>query len=110
MLQFKISPASTANIQAKNVLQGHRGNVTSVAFSLSSSWLLSASTDGTLRIWDLASLTCQREISNRAGINRAVLHPNEIEVITADEGGLIKVWDLNKSESTVELVHDMDEK
>ena len=99
--------ASTANVQAKNVLQGHRGNVTSVAFSPSSAWLLSSSTDGTLRIWESSTLTCQREIVNRASINRAILHPSEIEVITADEAGLVKVWDLNKSESLIELVNRM---
>ncbi len=104
LVKFTLFEASTANVQAKNVLQGHRGNVTSVVFSPTSSWLLSASTDGTLRIWQLYTLTCQREISNRAGINRAILHPNEIEVITGDEAGLIKVWDLNKSESLIELV------
>lgn len=96
--------ASTANIQAKNVLQGHRGNVTSLAFSASLAWLLSASTDGTIRIWNLEDLSCQRELQNRSGINRAVLHPNQVEVLTADEGGWVKVWDLNRSESTVEMV------
>lgn len=97
--------ASTANIQAKNILQGHTGNVTSLAFQSSTNWLFTASTDGTVRIWDLPGLKCQKEFKNKAGINCAVLHPNQAEIIIGDEAGFVRVLDLLKGSFTVEMVH-----
>lgn len=92
--------ASTANIQAKNILQGHRSNVTSVAFQSSGNWLFTASTDGSIKIWDLPGLKCQREFFNKSSINGAVLHPNQVEIIMGDESGFVKVLDLTKGTGT----------
>jgi WD40 repeat protein len=67
-------------------------------------WLFTASTDGTVRIWDFPGLKCQKEFTSKASINSAVLHSNQTEIITADESGFIKVLDLIKGSFTIELV------
>ena len=105
-ISFIFFIASTANIHAKNILQGHTGNVTSAAFQSSMQWLFTASTDGTIKIWDFPGLKCQKEFAAKASINRAVLHPNQAEIIVADEAGFIKVLDLLKDGGlfTIEMV------
>ena len=99
--------ASTANIQAKNIIQSHSGNVTSTGFPASGNWMFTASTDGTLKIWDFPGLKCQKEIGNKFAINKAILHPNQAEIIIADESGCIKVLDLLKGTFTIEMVQEM---
>lgn len=98
------SLASTANIQAKNILQGHTANITSIVFQSSCQWLFTASTDGTIRISDFPGLKCQKEFTNKAGINKAVLHPNQVEILIGDDAGYVKVLDLLKGSFTVEMV------
>lgn len=96
--------ASTANIQAKNIIQSHAGNVTSAGFPASGHWMFTASSDGIIRIWDFPGLKCQKEFLNKAAINKAVLHPNQAEIIIADESGYIRVLDLLKGTFTVDMV------
>lgn len=97
--------ASTANIQARNILQSHSGNVISVGFPASGHWMFTASTDGTLKIWDFPGLKCQKEFGNKSQINKAILHPNQAEVIIGDESGYVRVLDLLKGTFTIEMVN-----
>lgn len=99
--------ASTANLQAKTILQGHTSNITSVAFQSASQWLFTASTDGVVRIWDFPGLKCQKEFQNKSAINRAVLHPNQAEIIVGDESGRVRVLDLIKGAFTIEMVQEL---
>lgn len=77
-------------------LEGHASNVQAVGFSRDSSWLYTGSEDGTLKIWDLRVNGHQRTFDNvnHAPISSVVLHPNQVEVITGDENGFIRCWDL----------------
>lgn len=80
------------------------GNVTALGFHAEDPWLFTTSDDGSLRIWDLRAARCQRDIDNKAGINGAVLHPNQVEIITADQNGSVKVWDLRSISCSAEMV------
>jgi cytochrome c len=56
-------------------LTGHRSGVNAVAFSRDASLLYSASSDGTLRIWDVASGQEKRQLlSHGFGINQMVVN------------------------------------
>ena len=96
--------ASTANIQAKNIIQSHSGNVISIGFPSSCQWMFTASTDGTVKIWDFPGLKCQKEFGNKSQINKAVLHPNQAEIIIGDESGYVRVLDLLKGTFIAEMV------
>ena len=50
----------------------------------------------------------QQECEAGAPINYAVLHPNEVEILSVDQGGSIRVWDLTANACSCELVPDGD--
>jgi len=59
----------------------HTSNVMAVGFHCDGNWMYSGSEDGTVRIWDLRTATCQREYESRAAVNTVVLHPNQVSII-----------------------------
>lgn len=53
------------------------------------------SEDGTLKVWDIRFPTCQYSYDCGAAINTTVLHPNQMEIVTGDQTGCVKAWDLS---------------
>jgi len=76
---------------------GHSGNITAIGFPKRSNWLYTASEDGTIRIWDFNTNRSQRCYEGKTGVNTAVLHPNQSELIAGYEDGLLAVWDIASS-------------
>jgi len=71
----------------------HRVVIRSVRMSADSAHLVSASGDGTAKIWDLASHQPACTISNSEGINYAEFSPNGSQVVTASRNTTTEVWD-----------------
>ncbi len=87
------------------VLVGHTDNVVRVAFSADGARLLSASDDGTLRLWDTAGGDLLRTLSlggsSDAGRGLAFTAPLEdgtLTAISATNTGLIVAWNLATGE------------
>ena len=74
---------------------GHTSNVTSVGFQKDLKWLHSCSEDGTVRIWDPRSNSSTRVYDCGAPVNSVALSPNQAELITGDQNGFVKIWDLD---------------
>jgi G protein beta subunit-like protein len=74
--------------------EGHTNNVTSLGFQRDGKWFYSASEDGTVSIWDTRSPTRQRTYDCNSAVNSVTLNPNQVELITGDQSGTIRVWDL----------------
>ena len=72
----------------------HKGNVTSVEFPSDGKVLFTGSDDGTIKLFDVRQGAVARNIANGAPVNDIVLHPNETEIISCDQDGRIRVWDL----------------
>eukprot|EP00887_Chlorella_sp_A99_P007037 scaffold2.g7037.t1 len=60
-----------------------------------------------VKIWDLRAPGCQREYESRAAVNTVVLHPNQGELISGDQHGNIRVWDLTANACSCELVPEV---
>lgn len=74
---------------------GHTSNVTSVGFQKDLKWLYSGSEDGTVRIWDPRSNNSTRTYDCGAPVNTVALSPTQAELITGDQNGFMKIWDLD---------------
>jgi len=86
---------------------GHTSNVCCIGFQKEKKWLYSCSEDGSAKIWDLRqstqpTRTCQN--LNKTAINTAILHPNQAEIITGDENGIIRIWDLTSNTCSQEII------
>ncbi|KAG8931524.1 TOR complex subunit lst8 [Tulasnella sp. 419] len=85
------------------VFEGHGNNVTSVSFHSEGKWVVTGSEDSTIRIWDLRSSHLYRSYDNGSPVNDVCIHPNQGELISCDQAGSIKQWDLSENVCTLEL-------
>jgi G protein beta subunit-like protein len=85
----------------------HTGNVIATGFHGEGRWMFTASEDGHLKIWGTRSgrnPVLTRNFDNGAPITDAVMHANQGELITCDQNGAVKIWDLTAHSCTHELV------
>jgi WD40 repeat protein len=64
---------------------------------------VTGSEDGTIKIWDLRNTHLHRNYNNEAPVNDVCVHPNQGELISCDQAGRIKQWDLSENICTHEL-------
>ncbi|KAF2202261.1 WD40 repeat-like protein [Delitschia confertaspora ATCC 74209] len=77
-------------------LEGHRGKVTSVAFSHGSTRLASASYDQTVKIWDTSSGDCLQTLEGHSNIVYSVAFSHDSSrLASASEDQTVKIWDLS---------------
>jgi len=86
----------------------HNGNVTSVAWPKESKWFVTGCEDGAMRIWDTRTPVAQRTYDHKAAVNDIAIHPNQGEIISCDQSGAIKIWDLAADSCTHELFPEDD--
>lgn len=85
----------------------HSNNVTAIGFQKENKWMYSGSEDSTIKIWDIRTPGCKREMICRSPVNTVVLHPNQGELISGDQSGMIQVWDIANERVTCELVPEI---
>ncbi|KAL1413011.1 TOR complex subunit lst8 [Vanrija albida] len=86
-------------------LEGHTGNVTALQYSAAGKWIVTGSEDGTVKVWDTRTGQVQRTYKHEGTmVNDVVIHPNQGELISCDQLGSVKIWDLGENTCTHELV------
>ena len=85
--------------QELKTLRGHRGALSSVAFSPDGERIATASYDGTAKVWDVQSgkvqLTCQ---AHAGAVNSLAISPDGQLLATANEDHTAKIWTLTGGE------------
>jgi len=97
---------NTNNPNPVTSFDGHKTNVTSVGFQKDGKWMFTGSEDHTIKIWDIRAPGCQRNFECPGPVNTVALHPNQVELISGDQNGNIRVWDLTANAASYELVPD----
>lgn len=100
---YDIPSAMSSHVLA---FEGHKGNVSTVGFQKDRKWMYTGSDDGTVKIWDMRHKGYQRDYKGTAPVNAVALHPNQGELVSCDEDGCIRVWDLTANKCSMELVPD----
>ncbi|KAG5366985.1 Target of rapamycin complex subunit LST8 [Yarrowia sp. B02] len=96
------------NPKAVMTFEGHTGNVTALAFQYDGKWMVTSSEDGTVKVWDMRTATVQRNYKHRCPVNDVVIHPNQGEIISCDQEGNIRIWDLGENTCTHQLIPEED--
>ncbi|KND03083.1 TOR complex subunit LST8 [Spizellomyces punctatus DAOM BR117] len=98
----------TSNPNPITSFDGHTGNVTSIGFQSAGRWIVTGSEDGTIKIWDVRAPGIQRDYELKSPVNDVIIHPNQGELISCDQNGSVKVWDLGENACTHELLPEED--
>ncbi|HEX9708789.1 MAG TPA: HEAT repeat domain-containing protein, partial [Candidatus Thermoplasmatota archaeon] len=77
------------------VLSGHGGEVTAVAFTPDGRYLVSASRDQSVRVWDLQKATVARTLPHPAPVLGLALSPRGNVLISGGADRLIRAWHLD---------------
>jgi WD domain, G-beta repeat len=75
-------------------LTGHTGSVSGCAVSPDGTWLVSASADRTLKIWDVATGTEPATLAGHTGVvNGCAVSPDGSWIVSASWDRTVKIWD-----------------
>jgi WD40 repeat protein len=75
------------------VLRGHKGSVRTAAFSADGQRVVTASSDGTARVWDASSGKSLATLSGHTkAVNAAAFSVDGQRVVTASSDGTARIW------------------
>jgi WD40 repeat protein len=77
------------------VFTGHDGSVNTAVFSPDGKYVVTASSDGTARLWDLEGNQLQVFEGHGGAVKSALLSPGGQYLITGSEDNTARVWNLN---------------
>lgn len=89
---------------AVHSFEGHTNNITSIGFNSDGKWMVTGSEDGTLKIWDTRAPLVQRTYDHKAPVNDVIIHPTGNQLVSCDQNGSIKLWNIGDNSCTHELV------
>ena len=95
-LRPSLTPADSPLLR---VLEGHGGEVHSVAVTPDGSTAVSGSDDGTLRVWDLATGEARTLNGHGGWVNAVAVTPDGRTAVSGSHDGTVRVWDLTTEES-----------
>lgn len=75
-------------------LHGHTADINSVAFNRDGSLVVTASADGTARVWDAATGASAGELRGHyKSVNSALFSPDGKHIVTGSDDASVRIWD-----------------
>ena len=87
------------------ILGGHSGHVTAVAWSPDATHILTASRDGTARIWDATTGDNTLTLTHTDPVTAVAWSPDATHILTASRDGAARIWDATTGDNTLTLTH-----
>lgn len=75
-------------------IHGHLGSINDVAFDATGNFIASCSDDQSIRIWNVKDKVELKRFSSYAWINAIAFHPKQNHIISGDQQGVVKMWNL----------------
>jgi WD40 repeat protein len=94
---------AAANQRLRSVLKGHKDQVFYAAFSPGGNRVVTASRDGSARIWDVHSGHEIATLSHGAEVYSAVFSSDGKRIVTASQDRTARIWDADTHEQIAEL-------
>ena len=88
------------------ILSGHSGEVSAVAWSPDGHHILTGSEDGTARIWDATTGENTLTLTHTDWVMAVAWSPDGHHILTGSEDGTARIWDATTGENTLTLTHD----
>lgn len=85
--------SQAAEIPSSIQLRGHSGPVTAATFAGQGKWIVSAATDGTMKVWNASSRVLVRTLEFDAGPATAVATEGR-RAVSGHRDGTVALWDL----------------
>jgi len=111
--KFLLSSASHKDkiiklLDAKNgnvikIFKGHTGDITSFAISQNSKYIVSASKNGEIILWDIKAKKLSQKITNAGYVLSIALTPNAKYAIAALKNGYIAIYDIQNAKKIKKL-------
>ncbi|MEM1252549.1 MAG: AAA-like domain-containing protein [Cyanobacteria bacterium P01_H01_bin.21] len=99
-----LNSALRESITEIHQLKGHTASVTEASFSPTGDRIVTASDDGTARVWDAVTSEQLVELKGHtASVTEASFSPTGDRIVTASDDGTARVWDAVTGEQLVEL-------
>ncbi|MCE3008676.1 MAG: caspase family protein [Bacteroidetes bacterium] len=99
-----VSLCTVAQAQRYRTLRGHGLDVNAVAFSPDSKLLATASSDRTLRLWEVATGSLVRTLEGHtASVNAVAFNKDGNLLASGDSEGSLYIWDVSRGEDLYSL-------
>lgn len=84
------------------ILRGHTDVINSVVFSQYGQWILSSSSDRSIRLWDARTGSLLRILTGHYGPVQKALFLNDREIVSSSVDGTVRFWEINSNKETRE--------
>ncbi|MEM6503351.1 MAG: hypothetical protein AAF685_16140, partial [Cyanobacteria bacterium P01_C01_bin.89] len=89
---------NTPEFRTKNQLEGHKSFVRSASFSPDGQTIVTASEDGTAKLWDREGNELQTLTGHKSSVRSASFSPDGQTIVTASSDRTAKLWDRDGNE------------
>ncbi len=88
-------------------INGHTGAINSIAFSPDGNKIITGSSDGTAKLWDVSTMQVIHTLSHGSQVQSVDFSPTGNEVITGGRDAIARIWDVRNGEQLHALIgHD----